>query len=185
IKAPARLADGAYLMRATNESQLIYMYVPSLAQVRRLTGDSVNQSKLLGTDISWEDLRMIYNTLLEGSTSIRGEAEYKGRKVDQLILIPSPKTESGYSRIYLDVDQQTCLPLEARLMGKEDELLKKLSVDIGSLEQVNNKYWYASRTRLDDITEGTHTLIEAVRHLEADVELRSHVFNPKRFYEAR
>ncbi|MDX1495976.1 MAG: outer membrane lipoprotein-sorting protein [Salinisphaeraceae bacterium] len=185
IKAPARLADGAYLMRATSENHLVYMYVPSLTQVRRLTGDSVRQSKLLGTDISWEDLQMMYTALLEGTLSVKGEAEYKGRKVDQLILIPSPKSESAYSRIYLDVDKQTCLPLEVRLTGEGDELLKKLSVDIGTLKQVNNQYWYASKIKLEDLSEGTLTHVEAVRHLEADVKISSQAFNPKRFYEVR
>lgn len=185
VKSPASMAGGAYLLRANQENYQIYMYLPSIGQVRRLTGDSLGQSSLLGTDLSWEDMQLMYYALLEGTLSLRGESTYRGRKVDQVLLIPSPKSQTAYSRIYLDVDQQTCLPLEVRLEASNGELHKKITVAIDSLEQVDGRYWYARNVRLDDLREGTHTRLEVTRSLVADEKLRSQLFNPKQFHVSR
>lgn len=185
IKEPASMSGGAYLLRAKPDNYQIYLYVPSVGQIRRLSGDSLSQSTFLGTDLSWEDLQLMYYALMQGSLSVRGEAAYQGRPIDQLLLIPSPETQTAYTRIYLDVDRESCLPLEVRLESSNGEIVKKLIIDPNTLQQLRGKYWYATSLRLENLKEGTHTLIEVVRELVADERLRRQLFNPSQFHVAR
>ncbi len=185
IKKPARLTGGAYLLRSTSENYQVYMYAPSLGQVRRVSGDGITKATLLGTDLGWEDLQIMYNAFMEGSMSLKGEAEVQGRPVYQLQLIPSPKTISVYNRIYLDVDKESCIPLEIRLMAQGDQLHKRFMADANSLIKVEGKYWYASRSQLTDVREGTRTEVTVLTQAEADEKLRARVFNPKSFYNSR
>ena len=185
VKQPASLAGGAYLLTSTSENYQLYMYAPSLGKVRRVTGDGVTRASLLGTDVGWEDLQIMYNAFLEGTMSLRGESEVQGRPVHQLLLIPSPKTPSVYSRIYLDIDKESCVPLEIRLMESGDVLRKRFTGFANSLVKVNNKYWYASKNRMEDIAEGTHTDITVLTQAEVDEKLRNRLFNPKSFHQSR
>lgn len=185
IKKPARLAGGAYLLRSTTENYQIYMYAPSLGQVRRVTGDGITKSTLLGTNLGWEDLQIMYNAFLEGSMSFKGESEEQGRPVYQLQLIPSPKTISVYNRIYLDVDKQSCIPLKVDLMAAGDVLHKRFTADANSLIQVEGKYWYASKSKLEDAKEGTRTDVTVLSQARADEKLRDRFFNPKSFHRSR
>ena len=185
IRQPLSLANGAYLLKADAVRYLLYMYVPSLDKVRRITGEGVTRSSLLGTDLSWEDLQLMYSAHKQGTVNLQGQAEYKGRTIEQLAITPDPEAASAYSRIEMDIDSKTCVPLEIRLMGQANELHKRLTIDSDSLQQINKRYWYASRMRLDDVREKTHTNLEVQRELVADEKIRSQLFSPRLFYKAR
>lgn len=185
VTQPRKLAGAAYLLQSSTESYQIYMYAPSLGKVRRVSGDGLVKSSLLGSDLSWEDLQIIYSAFREGSMRLVGQGELQGRTVHNLELTPDPNSASAYSRIHLAVDQQSCVPLEIKLMQQGDVLRKRFTAQANSLVKVADKYWYAAKGQLEDALEGTHTRLEVLQQIEADERLSTRFFNSKTFYQGR
>ncbi|WP_169577534.1 outer membrane lipoprotein-sorting protein [Sinimarinibacterium sp. CAU 1509] len=178
IGSPADLAGAAYLMREKAEGDEMYVYVPALQKVRRITGAGVDGA-LWGTDISYGDVRQLNNAFTSGRSVLEGGGELGGRKVHHLAVTPDPAEASRFSMVKVWVDQQSCVSLRADFM--EGGLVgKRLEIDPASLRQ-SGTHWYAGEALMTDLKEGTQTRLK-VLGLSSDVNLSGRYFNPSTFY---
>ncbi len=178
IGSPADLAGAAYLMREKAEGDEMYVYVPALQKVRRITGAGVDGA-LWGTDISYGDVRQLNNAFTSGRSTLEGAGELGGRKVHHLSVKPNPDEASRFSVIKVWVDQQTCVSLRADFM-EGSVVGKRLEVEPASLRQ-SGEHWYAGEAMMSDLKEGTQTRLK-VLGLSSDVNLSGRYFNPSTFY---
>lgn len=178
ISAPSDLAGAAYLLREKHGGDEMYMYVPALQRVRRISGAGADGT-LWGTDLSYGDVKQINNAFSAGGGTAEGETELDGRPVHLLSLKPDAAEASRYTGIRVWVDRQTCVSLRADFYEAAN-VRKRWMVDPASLAKAG-KHWYAGDATMSDLVEKTNTRLR-VLGLDSDVDLAGRHFNPQTFY---
>src|SRR5690606_27652829 len=156
----------------------LYMYVPSLRRVRRISGASADGA-LWGTDLSYGDIRQINNAFSAGGGSVDGQETLDGRSVHRLTLTPALAEGSRYASMEVWVDRETCVSLRAEFYDGTT-VRKRWLVDPASLTQAG-KHWYAGDATMSDLVEQTNTRLR-VLGVSSDVDLAGRHFNPQTFY---
>lgn len=178
IVAPGDLAGAAYLLRERSGGDEMYMFVPALNKVRRITGAGANGA-LWGTDLSYSDVKQINNAFATGGGKLLGQGELGGRVVHHLDLQSGASEASRFNHIKVWVDQKTCVSLRADFIEGQN-VGKRWEADPASLQQAG-KHWYAGDGVMRDLKEGTQTRLR-VLGVSSDVDLASRLFNPQTFY---
>lgn len=178
IDAPNDLAGASYLVREGDKSDEMYLYLPSMRKVRRITGASMD-GQLWGTDLSYSDLKQIQNAFTGANVKLEPEAQLGGRRVYVLSLTPRAEDGSRYKTVRAQIDQQTCVALAVEFSDPAG-VHKTLTVKPGDLRQ-SGKLWYAAEADVSDVRNKTHTRLRVVGLSNAD-NLASRYFNPGTFY---
>lgn len=178
ISAPSDLAGAAYLLRERDAGDEMYIYVPALNKVRRVTGAGVDGS-LWGTDLSYGDVKQINNAFSGGQTQLLRRETLKGRQAWVLQMIPDPMQASRFSAVQAWVDQKTCVTVQAEFM-EGGTARKRLSVEPKDLKQ-SGPHWYAAAAEMVDLKENTRTRLKVVG-VSSGVDLAGRLFNPATFH---
>lgn len=179
VRAPIDLSGVSYLMVDTPESDRLFLYLPSLQKVRRVSGKTATES-LLGTDFSYEDMKQLRSISEGGTLAGEGTGEIDGRTVDIVALTPPAGDESAYERLVFRVDRETCVTLRVDFFESGAELTKRYTADPSSLRRVGQR-WLATRSTMTDLQDGTETDL-TVNSVEYDEGISNGVFNSRTFY---
>lgn len=178
LTGPADLNGAAYLMREGKGNDEMYVFLPALNRVRRITGGGSGGS-LFGTDLSYADIKQLHNAFASSAPAIEGGDKIDGRPVKILGVSPSTAAGSRYSRIRAWVDEASCVALRVDFMeGKE--LRKQLTVPSASLAK-SGSYWYAAEAQMKDLKEGSHTLLK-ITGVKSGEDVANRYFDPRNFY---
>lgn len=178
IDSPADLAGAAYLLRERDSGDEMYVYVPSLNKVRRVTGAGVDGS-LWGTDLSYGDVKQLNNAFTAGQTNLAGVGTLGGRPVYLLSARPAAGQPSRFGLVRTWVDQKSCVVLKAEFLEGQN-VRKRLVIDPKDLKQ-SGSHWYAAAALMTDLQEGTSTALK-VLGVSAGTDLSGRHFNPSTFY---
>lgn len=179
IEAPPDLAGASYLVRETKQgSDEMYLYLPAVRKVRRLTGAS-QDGKLFGTDLTYNEIKQLSNAYDGGSLKLGPPEKIETRPVHTLLMTPRAGTTSLYNKIKASVDQKTCVPLRVEFADGSG-LLKTLVTDAKSLKQTGS-YWFFGEAEMSDLKEGTRTRLKLSEIVSPD-KLADRLFSPQTFY---
>ena len=179
VRAPLDVSGVSYLWVDSEESDQLFLYLPSLQRVRRVTGKTAANS-MLGSDFSYEDIKHLRGISAGGEAEKLADTEFGGRPIYRLQLTQDASEESAYQRIVYGVDKATCVPLQIEFYETENTLRKRLTADAASLQKLGAR-WLATRLDMRDVKEGTHTRME-ITEVEFDENINSAVFNRRGFY---
>lgn len=180
VSAPENLAGSAFLLReATKVSeQGMYLYLPSVRRVRRITGEFADGA-LLGSDFSYQEFRHLQNGFQDLNSTLEPDEVIEQRPVYVLSSAPLAASPSNNGRIRSWVDQQTCVPLKVEFYQNQS-LQKVLTVPVSALRQSNQR-WYPAETSIRDVKSGTSSQLK-VLGVESDGKIRKGTFEPSLFY---
>ena len=178
VDAPPDLSGASYLVRETESADEMYLYLPSVRKVRRITGASLD-GQLWGTDFSYNDLKQIQNAFTGANLKLAGESVVEGRKAYVLEITPRPEDASRYKGIKASIDQQTCVPLGVEFSDPAG-VRKTMTVKAGDIKQ-SGKLWYATEAEIRDVRNNTRTRLKVLGLQNAD-KLAGRYFNPGTFY---
>lgn len=179
IEAPSDLAGASYLVRESDKGgDEMYMFLPALNKVRRITGASVD-GQLWGTDVTYSDVKQMQNAFSGASAKLEAPGAFEGRKVYIVSFTPRKEDASRYSRIRTHVDQATCVALKVEFM-EGDSVRKELVSSPANLQQ-SGKHWYLSEMLIRDVKDLTQTRIK-ILGMTAGEKLSNRYFNPQSFY---
>lgn len=180
VYAPENLAGAAFLMReaANISDQGMYVYLPAVRRVRRITGEFADGA-LLGTDFSYQDFRQLQNGFQGLKSTLEAPEVLDQLPVYVLLSVPERGSPSGYSRIRTWVDQKTCVPRKAEFY-KGQTLQKRLEVSAAAIKQ-SNEHWYPSEVSIRDLVAGTGSQLR-VLGVESGGKLPPGTFSPTLFY---
>lgn len=178
VQAPPDLSGAAYLIRETDKTDEIYVYVPALQKVRRISGGSVDGS-LWGSDVSYADMKQIQNAFSGGAIKLEGLQKIEGRSVRVVLLTPGKEEGTRYTGVRSWVDEQSCVPLKVEFM-ENTGVRKRLTVSPKHLSY-DGKYWFASEALMEDLTAGTQTRIKTTG-VKEDGKVSNTLFNNRTFY---
>jgi hypothetical protein len=179
ISAPSDLADAAYLVRENTSGQdEMYIYLPAVARVRRINGSSIDGS-LLGTDISYGELKQIENAFQAGEAKLEGQEQIDQHPVSVLLIHPSPAQNSRYTSIRAWIDQKSCVALKAEFFEGQTAR-KELTIPAAAIQPAG-KAWYFTQAQLRDLHEGTRTELKLSGYLP-DTSVPGRLFDTHSFY---
>lgn len=190
IDKPANLKGASYLIRQTDDylNEGMWVYLPSVKRVRRVTGTFADGS-LLGTDFSYEDFKQL-ESVFDGAESVLAPdsaEKINERAIHVLNITPKPQAaapgseaKTVYSQVKVWVDQQACLPVQAEFMeGKT--LRKRLTTPPGAIREAGGGRWYLSSMEMTDLRSGSKTSLR-VLDVSSGTKLSPNHFDPKMFY---
>jgi hypothetical protein len=185
VNSPANYKGAAYLVRETEDylNEGMYVYLPSVNRVRRVTGTFADGA-LLGTNFSYNDFKQLENAFVGSRASEELHGKVEDRPVHVVVFepIPHPKAPPPrYTKVRTWIDQKTCVPLKADFY--EGNKVRKQLIGPASALQKTGDYWFLSEIEMRDLTEGTKTLLR-VLGVTAGKELPGSYFNPQLFYLA-
>lgn len=178
IEAPSDLSGASYLMKEGEKSDEMYLYLPSVKKVRRITGQSLD-GQLWGTDLSYNDVKQIQNAFSGSDAKLEADGLVEQRPVKVLSFAPRAGDASRYKSVRTHVDQKTCVALLVEFM-EATGVRKTLAVKPADLKQAEGK-WYASNVEIKDLKNGTRTRL-AVTGVTTGDKLASRYFHPNTFY---
>ena len=179
IEGPPDLAGASYLVREGTKSDEMYLYLPAVQKVRRITGQALD-GQLWGTDLSYNDVKQLQNAFAGASVTLEpGAAPYEQRDVHALSFVPRPEDGSRYRTVRTLVDKKTCVALKVEFVEPAG-LRKVLAVRPADLKQ-SGAHWYASQAEVRDIKNGTRTRLK-VTGVSAGDKLAGRYFSPQSFY---
>lgn len=179
VTAPADLAGTRYLLVEEASQDALYVYLPALGKVRRVSGAGPD-AEIAGTTLNYADLRLISQALSGAAITLEKPAEFSGRPADVLRFTPAV-ADSPYRRVLATVDRESCVVLRAEFQNAQ-ATLKHYSVDPASLQR-SGKYRYASRAKVEDLARRSTVQI-SLGDVRTDAKLPARSFDPKSFYKA-
>jgi hypothetical protein len=178
ITAPADLAGMRYLLVEDEPQDALYLYLPSLGKVRRVSGAGP-EAQIAGTMLDYGDLRLVSQALRAASITLDSPTSIGARPAQQLRFVPAI-ADSPYRRIVTAVDDKTCAILRTEFQGA-DKTLKRYEVDPASLQQ-SGSTTFASRAKIDDLVRGTSAQI-SIGGISTSAQVPSGLLDPKSFHK--
>lgn len=178
IGSPPDLAGAAYLVRESEKAEEIYVYVPALNKVRRVTGNSMD-GPLWGTDLSYTDLKQVQNAFFDPAAKLEGQGDIEGAPMHILRFNPQPGQTSRYSYIRAWVEKKSCMVVKAEFY--EGQTVRKRFAGAPKDLRQAGTHWYLADAVMSDLKEGTQTRLK-VTGVAADKNLADRYFNPSTFY---
>lgn len=178
IMAPPDLANAAYLVREGKDRDEMYVYLPALNRVRRITGGSADGS-LFGTDLSYNDIKQVQNAFSGGPIKLEKPEGIEGRPMHVMSMVPRADAQSRYNLVRAWVDQQTCVAIKMDFY-ENDTARKRLSASIKALKRAAN-HWYLEEAEMRDLKDNTYTTLKITGVSSGD-KLADRYFNASTFY---
>ena len=181
IEGPRDLAGGTYLSLKKPTGDELYMYVPALNKVRRISGKT-KSGQILGTDISYQDLAYLQGLSNSNTVTVYGADTTANRPTWKLEIVPNEAADGGYTRVEAWVDQETCVSLQVDFFESETKLAKRLVGNVVSLTEVDSR-WLLKEQTMTDLDEDTSTKV-TIHKIAYDPRISRQHFHKKRFFQA-
>ena len=165
---------GARFLIIQNEPQNdMYIYMPSLFKVRKITSRNISNS-MLGTDFSYEDFERIQSVMLDMESEQQPDEVLDGRPV--YVINSHPGDNSGYEKIISYIDIETCVTLKTNLLEHGGKLRKTLTVNPETIKKTGSIH-VPMELVIKDLRDKTKTTM-VVDVIRIDVPLDDDLFDP-------
>jgi len=181
IVAPSDMRDAAYLVRESSEpgkEEEMYVYIPALQKVRRITG-GMKDSSLFGTDLSYSDVKQITYALSGGTLKLERTESLESRPAWVLSMAADVSAGARFDKVYAWIDQKSCMVLKAEF--QQGGVVRKRFTSAAKYLAQSGSHWYITQARIEDLQEKTHTELK-ITGLLSDKDLADRLFNPRAFY---
>lgn len=181
IDGPRDIAGGSYLSLKKEASDELYMYIPALDKVRRISGKS-KSGQILGTDLSYQDLEYLQGLSHNSSVTVYGSDQVGERDTWKLEIIPKSDEPNNYQRVEAWVDKLTCVSLRMDFYEADNKLAKTLVGNADSLTEIDSR-WLLKEQTMTDLSEETSTML-TIHKIAYDPRISRQTFHKLRFYQA-
>ncbi len=170
---PADIRGARFLIIENTPQNDMYMYMPGLFKVRKITSKRISSS-ILGTDFSYEDYERLHGVFTNMRAEQYPDEILDGRPVH--IINSYPEGDSGYEKIKTYIDIETCVALKTELFENGHQLRKILTVNPADIQKENGIQ--VPRTLLmRDLRDKTETRM-LIQDIKTDVTLEDDLFDP-------
>ena len=171
---PADRRGSAFLLVEQDDRTDMFVYLPKLQRVRRVTGRMMAGS-FLGSDFSYEQFERTVGLSKDTGVERSPDAEYRGRAVYVIVHHPEA-TEGDFEKVVTSIDQETCVALKVDYF-KADRVRRVLEADPQFLSQEGER-WYAKKLVMRDLRRGSETRL-VIDEIELDIEIPRSVFTER------
>ncbi len=170
---PVDIRGARFLIIENTPQNDMYMYMPGLFKVRKITSKRISSS-ILGTDFSYEDYERLHGVFTNMRAEQYPDEVLDGRPVH--VINSYPEGDSGYEKIKTYIDIETCISLRTELFESGHQLRKTLTVKPDDIKKEGEIY--VPRTLLmRDLRDKTETRM-LIQEIKTDVALEDDLFDP-------
>jgi len=180
FQEPADIRGARFLIIENTPLNDMYMYMPGLFKVRKITSRRISSS-ILGTDFSYEDYERLHGVFTDLRAEQYPDEVLDGRPV--YVINSYPESDSGYEKIKTYIDIDTCVSLKTELFERGHRLRKTLSVDPGDIKKEGNIH-VPHKLLMRDLRDGTETHL-VVQEIKTGVSLDDALFDPEQLKEKK
>jgi hypothetical protein len=174
VEEPEDLRGTTFLLVQKGDGTQMYVYLPELGKVKRVTSRQV-RGKLLGSDFSYEEIERLFGTAVETGIARLPDVEKDGRPA--YAIEATAAGDSAYVKVTTLVDRATCVPLEIAFFAKGGTApVKVLSVDPAKITQEGGVH-VPRLVRIRDVAKGTESRL-VTRAVSIDPDLSDSMFLP-------
>jgi hypothetical protein len=160
----------------------MYMYMPALFKIRRITSKRISSS-MYGSDFSYEDIERLYGMLSSEPVEQKADALIDGQTVHVLVSRPSEGSGSKYESVVSYFDKNTCVVRKVEFFEAGPRLRKVLLVDADKVRSVGD-IMIPHEFLMNDIRDKTQTRM-TVREVRLDAPIADTIFDHTRLKDFR
>ena len=160
----------------------IYLYMPALFKVRRISSDRISSS-MYGMDFSYEDFQLMYNMMATAVSEQRPDKVVNGKPMYVFATVPGEGEKSLYETIYSYFDKKSCVIQKIEFYEKGDKLRKVLDIVPESIKQVNG-ILVPHKYQMRDIKKDSDTELTVIS-VSIDEPIKDELFDPALLKEHR
>ena len=160
----------------------IYLYMPALFKVRRITSDRISSS-MYGMDFSYEDFQWLYNMLSTAISEQRPDVSIDGEPMYVFAVIPGAGEGSLYETIYSYFDKKSCVIRKVEFYEPGSKLRKVLITEPEAIKEVNGKL-VPHKFLMRDVKEESETEL-TVLTVKVDPPIDDALFDPAKLKDHR
>jgi hypothetical protein len=175
VDKPLDLRGSSYLVIEKDSTDDMFMYLPAVQKVRRITSGMISDS-LWGTDFGYEDIKHLQGIAAEGAVERLADSTVADRAVYVLAMVPESSGESTYSKIVSFVARDNCIAIKTDFYERGDAPRKVLLADLDQLTREGDR-WSARSLEMRDLESQTTSRLRVVETRD-DVEIPDRTFNP-------
>jgi hypothetical protein len=179
FREPVDIRGARFLVVEKQPQNDMYIYMPSLFKVRRVTSRNISNS-IMGTDFSYEDFERIQGVLSDIHAEQFPDDTLAGRPV--YVLMSYPDESSGYVKVATYIDKESCVPLKTEFYESGHELRKQLTVDPAAIQHQAG-ISYPRELVVKDLKQNTETRL-IVHNVNVGAELNGDLFDPDKLKQA-
>ena len=174
---------GSRLLFLEKESENeIYLYMPALFKVRRITSDRISSS-MYGMDFSYEDFQFMYNMMATAVAEQRPDAVINGKPMYVFAVVPTQGKKSLYETIYSYLDKKSCIVKKVEFYEQGNKLRKVLVAEPASIKTVNG-IQMPHKFLMSDIKKESKTELTIIS-VSIDPPINDALFDPAQLKEHR
>ena len=173
---PADLRGAGLLMIEKKNRNDLFMYLPELQRVRRITKHMASAS-MFGSDFSYEEFERIQGMATSAPSERLEDDEIAGRETYVIVATPTEDQDSGYERIKTWIDKQSCVALRTEFYEHGEQVRKVMTTPHERVEHVAG-IWVPRQMLMQDRRDETETTL-TVEKLEIGVEVNRKMFSEK------
>ncbi len=153
----------------------IYLYMPALFKVRRISSDRISSS-MYGMDFSYEDFQFMYNMLTTAVSEQRPDTVINGEPMYVFAITSGEGGGSIYETIYSYFDKKSCVVQKVEFYEQGGTLRKVLVTDPASIKMVNG-ILVPHKLQMSDIKEESKTELTVISVI-VDSPIQDELFDP-------
>jgi outer membrane lipoprotein-sorting protein len=168
---PSRVKGQAILM--LNDANDIWVYFPRTKRVRKLASHAKKQ-KVEGSDFSYEDLGASDTFIDEYEATRLDDGKMEGKATYVLQLIRKEESNASYSRVILQVEKESLVPLLVDYYHDKDSELHEKQLTCSDIELIDGIHT-AKTCVMHNVLDDTRTTMEIIE-VNYNVELSDDMF---------
>jgi hypothetical protein len=174
VQEPEDLRGSAVLLIERSSGSDMFLYLPELRKVRRITSHAVSGS-LFGSDFTYEDFQQLQGMSLGGAREALPDETVDGVAVHAIAQSPAPDGGSSYERVVSYVTRDGCVPIRTEMWEPGERLRKVLTADLSKLYDENGVR-IPTHLRMEDRLGKSSTEL-----ILSDIEVGKEI--PRRYFE--
>jgi outer membrane lipoprotein-sorting protein len=160
----------------------IYLYMPALFKVRRISADKISSS-MYGMDFSYEDFQFMYNMMATAVSEQRPDTVLNGEPMYVFTIAPDAGGKSKYETIYSYFDKKHCVIQKVEFYEQGGQLRKVLDTEPGSIKSINGML-IPHKFQMRDIKKESETQLTVIS-VSVDPPIQDSLFDPVQLKEHR
>lgn len=174
FKEPDDIANTRLLIIEKPPGNEMYMYMPSLFKIRRISSKRISSS-MYGSDFSYEDIERFYGMLSSEQPVQAPDVVLNGQSMYVLETRPAEDSGSRYETIVAYFNQRDCIVRRVDYFEPGGKLRKQLMVNEQSMETTGTISLPREFT-MTDLRNNTETTLH-IRHLELGIPIDDSAFD--------
>ncbi|MBG7609226.1 MAG: outer membrane lipoprotein-sorting protein [Anaerolineae bacterium] len=179
---PDDILGSRLLFLEKNAGNEMYLYMPALFKVRRITSERLSSS-MYGMDFSYEDLQWMYNMLSTAVSEQLPDAMIDGEPMHVFAVIPKEGKGSLYETIYSYFDKKTCVIRKVEFYEPGQKLRKVLLAEVDQIKKVGD-ILIPHKFVMRDVKKESETVLNIIS-VSVDPPISESLFDPALLKEHR